>query len=195
MSQDQPFIDYYNILQADPHCNAQSLEASYRYLAKKYHPDHRETANAAKFNEVVEAYRCLRDPDQRAEYDILHAAYSLPKGQPLHRGIELDIDTKAALDDADAQARILLHLYKRRRQDAQNAGVVPFYLQSALGCSDEHFEFHRWYLKAKGFVETNEQGTMSITIEGVDHVISTSRTAVSEKLLTSRFADPDNRDP
>jgi curved DNA-binding protein len=78
-----------------------------------------------------------------------------------------------------------MYLYKKRREDAKNAGVVGFYLQQMLNCSDEHFEFHKWYLKEKGFIVLTEHGTLAITIQGVDHVISLSRTAKAEKLLLS----------
>jgi curved DNA-binding protein len=80
-------------------------------------------------------------------------------------------------------------LYKRRREDAQNAGVPPFYLQEMLNCSDEHFEFHKWYLKEKGFIAITEQGTLAITIQGVDHVISMSRTTRAEKLLIAHSSN------
>ena len=53
-------------------------------------------------------------------------------------------------------------------------------------CSDENFEFYIWYLKAKNFIEITEQGTLEITIQGVDHVISTSRATKAEKLLITQ---------
>jgi curved DNA-binding protein len=59
-----------------------------------------------------------------------------------------------------------------------------------LNCSDEHFEFHTWYLKAKGFIEITEQGTLAITIQGVDHVIDISRTNMMEKLLIAQSSNP-----
>ncbi|MEO6153006.1 MAG: hypothetical protein ABIT09_10835 [Croceibacterium sp.] len=63
-------------------------------------------------------------------------------------------------------------------------------MQEALNCSDEHFDFHVWYLKAKGFIETTEQGTLAITIQGVDHVISMSRTNKAEKLRIAQSGEP-----
>ncbi|WP_186402029.1 J domain-containing protein [Sphingopyxis sp. P1IMeth2] len=174
------------ILRVDWRRDAKALETAYRSLAKIYHPDHHETADVVKFNQVIEAYRKPRDAELRAEYDLLHKAH-----RPWADGVQsasagLDIDTQAALDDADAQSRILRELYKRRRQNAQDAGVAPFFLQEMLGCSDEHFDFHRWYLKSKGLIETNERGTLAITIDGVDHVITTSRTTAAEQLLIAQ---------
>lgn len=186
MSDQEPFVDYYDILQVGPNCGPKVLEAAYHHLAKIYHPDHSGTKDTTKFNEVNEAYRQLRDPERRAEYDriyaqkrkdgLIHSAYADPA----------DAQESAALDDAEDHRRILLFLYKRRRENAQNAGVVGFYIQEMLGCSDERFDFHRWYLKEKGFIAITEQGTLAITIAGVDHVISMSRTTREEKLLIAQ---------
>jgi curved DNA-binding protein len=166
------------------------LEAAYHRLAKMYHPDSAETADTAKFTAVLEAFRALRDPAKRAEYDRL---YGLQTGQAGTRDVfgEMDIDEATALSDADAQVRILLYLYKKRREQAQDAGIAGFYLQQALECSAEHFEFHVWYLKAKGFVDSTEQGTLAITIDGIDHVLSLSRASRTEKLLLGHAAEPD----
>ena len=62
-------------------------------------------------------------------------------------------------------------------------GVIGFYIQEMLGCSDEQFDFHRWYLREKRFIELTEHGTIAITVLGIDHVISLSRTTAAEKLL------------
>lgn len=182
----EQFIDYYSILQVDPGCDAKILETAYHHLAKLYHPDHSGTVDATRFKEVVDAYRALRDPDRRAEYDVLYASHFGGVWNGFRGTADLRIDEQAALDDADAHAQILMFLYERRRENAQDAGVVGFYLQQLLKCTDEHFEFHKWYLKEKGFITITEQGTLAITIQGVDHVISMSRTTRAEKLLLGR---------
>lgn len=189
MSDSQPFVDYYRILQIDPNCGAKALEAAYRHWAKRYHPDHPETADFDKFNAVIEAYRILRNPEKRAEYDLRHAAH-VPRDPmaDLAEGATGE-ESAVALDDAEAHARILMLLYRKRRESALDAGVSDYLLQEMLGCTPEHFEFHRWYLRAKRFVEITEQGTLAITIEGIDHVISTSRIAKAEKLLIGQARD------
>ena len=192
MSDGQPFVDYYDILQVNPNCDAKILEAAYHYLAKMHHPDHTGTPDITKFNEVIEAYRVLRDPDKRAEYDLLYGANDRHEGFAFPSGNEGEIDEKDALDDAQDHARILLFLYKRRREHAQNAGVAGFYVQEMLNCPDDRFEFHVWYLKAKGFIVISEQGTLAITVEGVDHVLSMSRTTRAEKLLIAQSSDSED---
>ena len=186
MTEDQSFIDYYDVLQVNSNCDAKILEAAYHYLTKMYHPDHSGTADTTKFKEVVEAYRVLRSPDKRAEYDRLHSKYCSEEYPKFPSSEEFDLDDGSALSDADDHAKILMFLYRRRRENAQNAGVVGFYLQEMLNCSDEHFEFHKWYLKEKGFIVLTEHGTLAITIQGVDHVISMSRNAKAEKLLIAQ---------
>ena len=186
MAEGQSFIDYYSVLQVSPNCDARSLEAAYRLLAKMYHPDHAETADVMKFNDVVAAYKALRNPEQRAQYDLLYSARTGFRFQAEDEGD----GEQSAYDDADAHSKILLFLYRRRRENAQDAGVGRYYVQKMLGCSDAHFEFHLWYLKAKGLIEITEHGTLAITIEGVDHVIAMSQTVMREKLLIGRTIDP-----
>ena len=189
MSGDE-FVDYYQILQVGPTCNAKTLEAAYRHLAKMYHPDHPETADSTRFNEVIAAYKVLRNQDKRAKYDQLYAERNGKHWfEPAPGGG--DIDDSHAISDADAHAKILMYLYDKRRENAQNAGVIGFYLQDLLKCSDEHFEFHKWYLKEKGYIAITEQGTLAITIQGVDHVISMSRTTRAEKLLIAQASAPE----
>lgn len=182
----EPFTDYYAILRVHPSCDAKALEIAYHHLAKAYHPDHSGDVDTTKFNEVAEAYRILRDPKQRAKYDFLYVNINGRQAFEASPVDEMGVDERTALNDAEAHAKILMFLYKKRREQAQNAGVVGFYLQELVNCSDEHFEFHKWYLKEKGFVSITEQGTLAITIEGIDHVISLSQSTQAQKLLLAR---------
>jgi len=189
MADDGVFVDYYIILQVDPTCSPKELEAAYRHLAKTYHPDHIDTADVIKFNQVIEAYRTLRNPDQRAEYDLVYAANKKDNWFKFTAGNSLDVDEKSVIDDAEAHARILVFLYKKRRENARSAGIAGFYVQQMLDCSEEIIDFHLWYLKEKGFIEITEQGALAITIQGIDHVISTSRNTQAEKLLITQSRD------
>jgi hypothetical protein len=49
-------------------------------------------------------------------------------------------------------------------------------------------EFHLWYLKAKGWIGRQENGTFAITVEGVDRANSNSeqRRETATKLLTHK---------
>jgi hypothetical protein len=52
------------------------------------------------------------------------------------------------------------------------------------GCPREHLGFHLWYLKAKGWIGRLENGTLAITVEGVDRTNSERRHETTTKLLT-----------
>lgn len=185
---DHSFTDYYKILEVRPNCSARALETAYHSLAKKYHPDHAEEADVGKLTDVINAYKVLKDQDRRLEYDVQYArvtGYVFTEDQDLE-------EERAAISDADAHAKILQFLYNRRREHARDAGVGHFSLQELIGCTDEHFEFHIWYLREKGFIVSTDQGALAITIAGVDHVISMSRAVVKEKLLLGQ-SDPHDR--
>lgn len=183
MSQQDSFIDYYGVLKVIPTCSTRSLETAYHSLAKKFHPDHAETGDVAKLTEVIEAYKVLRDPSQRAEYDLAYARATGFDFSPQHDDLG---EERSALSDADAHARILMFLYRKRREQAKDAGVGQFSVHEILNCSEELFDFHLWYLREKGFIQTTEQGALAITIAGVDHVIAMSQSKMKEKLLLSQ---------
>jgi len=185
MDEPDTFIDHYEVLHVTRGCDASALEAAYRFYAKMYHPDHAESSDVGKFNEVLTAYRTLRDPDLRAKYDLLHTARKprASSSSDLHGSHGLDRDP--APRDGELHEKTLVHLYKRRRENASNAGVGSYMLQEFMGCSEDHFEFHMWYLREKGLIDVTEQSTFAITVQGIDHVISLSR-QTAEKLLLER---------
>ena len=69
MSTQKP--NYYRILQVDPSAEPEVIDGAYRRLAKKYHPDTRETneISSERMQLINEAYEVLIDPDRRAQYD------------------------------------------------------------------------------------------------------------------------------
>jgi hypothetical protein len=62
--------DAYRVLQVDPSAEPEVIEAAFRRLARKYHPDvNPEPGAAARMRELSAAYDVLRDHARRAEYD------------------------------------------------------------------------------------------------------------------------------
>lgn len=179
MTNANPFVDFYKILMVHPRCDMKTLETAYRDLAKMYHPDHPETADTEKFQQVLEAYRALKTPEDRANYDI---TYSMHTSFSFDAQSSETIFDHSAPSDNDAHTKILLYLYRRRREFANDPGVGQYSLQKLLDCSDEVFEFYVWYLKGKGYIEYTDDGTLAITIAGVDHVISLSQVRAKENL-------------
>lgn len=62
--------DAYRVLQVDPSAEQEVIEAAFRRLARKYHPDVNPSPGAAeRMRELSAAYDAVRDPLRRAEYD------------------------------------------------------------------------------------------------------------------------------
>lgn len=73
--------DYYESLGVSKSSSKDEIKSAYRKLAKKYHPDNKETGNEAKFKEVQEAYDVLYDDQKRQAYDQFgHAAFEQGAG-------------------------------------------------------------------------------------------------------------------
>ena len=185
---DPSFIDYYSILQVHPECNARTLEVDYRHLAKIYHPDHPETANIEMFNKVIEVYRALRNIDDRVNYNV---QYALNTGFSFESSRGGPNEHMAALTDANLHAKLLMYLYKRRRERPRDPGVGLYDILRNLNCPEDNFEFHAWYLKKKDFIETTDEGRLAITIAGVDHVMAMSRSKAEERLRITRSDEPE----
>ncbi|MEQ9058936.1 MAG: DnaJ domain-containing protein, partial [Gammaproteobacteria bacterium] len=66
------YKDYYDILGVPRDADGDAIKRAYRKLARKYHPDVSEEADAEeRFKELQEAYEVLKDADKRAAYDRL----------------------------------------------------------------------------------------------------------------------------
>lgn len=158
-------VDYYEVLQVNPKASPETIHRVYRLLAQQFHPDNQETGDERMFRQIVEAYRVLSDPEQRAAYDLSHAAM-------LHARWRVFQSPKAALGpEAERRKRhgVLRALYAKRQQDPHAPGVTIFELEDLLGIPRDHLEFTLWYLKERGLLVRGDNNRFQITAAGVDY--------------------------
>ena len=190
MQNGQEFVDLYALLQVRSTCDTEMLDKAFRHFAQQYHPDHAETADIGKFQQILDAYRVLKDPEERKKYDAIYRTHRSTSRPEFSFFDDRVVGDETASADADAHEEILYILYKRRREHADDPGVMRHYIQRSVECSEESLEFHIWYLKAKGFIQVSEDSSLIITVEGVDHVISMSRDKEKIRLLSSEVSEP-----
>lgn len=67
---------YYLVLGVAPTESRTSIRRAFRDLARRYHPDCTGTSCLSFFQEIVEAYKTLSDPERRRHYDrgLWHSA-------------------------------------------------------------------------------------------------------------------------
>jgi hypothetical protein len=73
------------------------------------------------------------------------------------------------------QDKLLSILYVKRRQTLNDPGIGEFDLEQVSDCPREYLKFHVWYLREKGWIGRQENGTLAITVEGVDRANSEQR--------------------
>ena len=75
--------DYYRILQVHPGAEREVVDAAYRKLASKYHPDVSHASDSAeRMKQINIAYEVLSDPVKRATYDASRGAAPSPGTSP-----------------------------------------------------------------------------------------------------------------
>jgi DnaJ-class molecular chaperone len=61
--------NYYLVLGVDPTESSASIRSAFRELVHRYHPDRAGAQGMPFFQDLVQAYRVLSDPERRASYD------------------------------------------------------------------------------------------------------------------------------
>jgi len=178
------YEDYYEALQLNPNADQDTIQRVFRLLAKRYHPDNRETGDADRFNRLLKAYEVLSHAADRAKYDARYFA---------NRSAEwkiFDRNTSGTEEDKRIFQAVLSMLYIARRRNARHPGLGIIEIEKMLGCPSEYLEFHIWYLKEKQWIERTENGQLAITVAGVERVCEGDTAMRADRLLAQRVHDP-----
>ena len=179
--------DYYELLQVSPHADQETIERVFRHLARRYHPDTRDSGNAAKFAEVVSANEVLSNPQRRAEYD---AHYETVR-EARWRIFKQDSAGNDMAEDAHIRRALLSILYVARRNDTKDPGVGIMEIERLLDCAESTINFHTWYLRENSWIEKLTSGHYAITATGVDHLIKLGGVRKSRPHLLRTSNDED----
>ena len=172
---------FYELLEVSPSASAETIERMYRFFAQRYHPD-RDTGDAERFKQIMDAYRTLKDPESRAAYDADHKS-NLDYQWSL---VEEAGDNDNFENDNLIQERVLSVLYMKRKREPLEPGLGAIHLEKLTGCPQEVLDFHLWYLRDKGWIMRMEDGSMAITADGVDQSLLFHRSDGSQKLITEQ---------
>jgi hypothetical protein len=173
-------LDYYEILQVSPKADHETLERVFRHLAMRYHPDH-DGGDPGLFNQLVEAYRVLSEPEKRAAYD---ARYPKVREQTW-RIFDQDSAGDNVEEDKRIRQALLGALYTARRNDAEKAGMGPLEIEKLLGCPQELLKFHVWYMRENGWIARLDSGLLAITAAGVDKAMEMGMPGRDNRRLTA----------
>ena len=177
---EEPFVDYYDLLQLSPNADEDTIDRVFRHLAKKCHPDIGDGGDEARFRTLTKARTILGDPEARAGYDAKYQEYWNRKWR---LASEATHGTAFAEDTATRQ-RILSLLYVQRRTEMGMPGLGEFEISRLLRTPVEMVEFHLWYLREKRLVYRIDTGQLAITALGVDR-IERDQLHISEDRLLS----------
>ena len=185
---DSKFVDHYETLQLNVNADTETIQRVYRLLAGRYHPDNAKSGNEESFRAVLNAYRVLSDPEQRAAYDATHAAQHEARWQIF--SAEQDGERDAG-HEKRIRMGILAALFRVRSANNDSPSMSNRELERLLGCPREHLQFGIWYLRGKRYIDRADNGRVSITPEGVDAVEESAEITPQGtlKLLGARVSD------
>jgi hypothetical protein len=176
--------DYYEIMQLGRNADTETIHRVYRMLAQRYHPDNSESGNAERFRQVLEAYRVLSDPEQRAAYDVAHLDTQRVRWRIF--------DQNTSIDEFEAEKAkrkgVLALLYRKRVTSPREPSLNLQDLEDLLAVPREHLEFTFWFLRENNWVTRGDNGRFTITVQGVEQLERTGVPKMSAKLITGATA-------
>ncbi|GAB4400529.1 MAG: hypothetical protein Kow00123_08660 [Anaerolineales bacterium] len=157
-------VDYYRILQVDPEADPDVVEAAYKRLARKYHPDLNPDPDAnQRMQEINLAYEVLGDPQKRAEY---HQEWQRVYGSRYHVSA-----TQGPLWVADIRPSLTLTPAEVRFDHVQRGQVVEADVtlsMSRAGRFRGEMMPHQSWIRAKVAARRKDAVVIRITVDTTD---------------------------
>ena len=181
---EDPFVDYYDLLQLSPNADEDTIDRVFRHLAKKCHPDIGEASDEVRFRKLAKARAVLGEPESRAGYDAKYQEY-------WNRKWKLASDAtqgSAFAQDTATRQSILSLLYVQRRTEMRMPGLGEYEISRLLRTPVEMVEFHLWYLREKRLVYRIDTGQLAITALGVDRIERDQLHISDDRLLATGSA-------
>jgi len=156
--------DYYEILQLGRNADTETIHRVYRMLAQRYHPDNAESGSAERFRQILEAYRVLSDPEQRAAYDVTHLDTQRVRWRIFDQNTVID-----EFEGEKAKRKgVLALLYRKRVTSPRDPNMTSQEMEDLLAVPREHLEFTFWFLRENNWVVRSDNNKFSITVQGVE---------------------------
>ncbi|MDP7203028.1 MAG: DnaJ domain-containing protein, partial [Candidatus Poseidoniaceae archaeon] len=138
--------DYYEVLGVDRSADGKELKSAFRSLARRYHPDKNDDADAdERFKEIQEAYAVLSDTQKRSSYDRF--GHEPPGGSPFgaggFSGFRMNFDDIFSGDLGDLFGSFFGGGGRRRQRASRGHDVLLRHLvslQSVFDGSEEEVE-------------------------------------------------------
>ncbi len=116
--------DFYAVLEVSPNATRQDIQASYRRLAKKYHPDVNKAANAhEKFCEITEAYEFIMDHwteqgSNKTDERLRDEKYATHRNPEQYEEFKREVHERA-----QQQAKMRYEKFRQQHEAFQTSGI------------------------------------------------------------------------
>ena len=164
---DQPFVDFYDLLQLSPTADDDTSIASFATWRRSATRTFPRGGDPERFRRLVQAHGTLdrrrsREPPTTRQYqDYWNRKWRVASEAS---------DGSAFAEDHDTREKLLSLLYVQRRRDMRSPGLGEYEMARLLRVPVELVEFHLWYLREKGWVQRIDNGQLAISANGVDSI-------------------------
>jgi hypothetical protein len=178
-------IDYYEVLQISRNADMETVQRVYRFMAARFHPDNRKSGDVERFLLLQQAYEVLSDWERREQYDAQSAAAD---SEPLDI-FELRDFIDGTEGEINRRLGVLSILYHRRRRNEARPCLSLLDLEMRMALPRDYLVFTLWYLRAKGYVQAEDNSDFSLTAAGMDYLESaSSHNQMARELMWPRGA-------